>query len=269
MFQAQLKGKLSRQEEDLEDLLTSNVFGALKYISYEEGLLPLLHSIVDEYGNHPLRQIHNIQFARYEFWPFLNEPNCIPCEPDVLINIEETSGNKYLILIEAKYLSRKSSPASEDDKPADQLAKEWDNLLSYSNKKRIEPFLIYITAHTEIPIGDISESKKEYSEKRGSDIKVGWLSWRMIIDIFKESQNEIIKDLISILKKQGLILFRGFSKIPDYKIGWEFRPNLADITFFYWKMQTEPIDWEFLKEPFFEWKKFWGYYRLNWRFING
>ena len=42
MLAAQIKGKLTRKEEDLEDLLTSNVFGSIKYVPPENGLIPLL-----------------------------------------------------------------------------------------------------------------------------------------------------------------------------------------------------------------------------------
>ena len=33
---AQLKGKLTRKEEDMEDLLVSNVFGSIKYLEPRE-----------------------------------------------------------------------------------------------------------------------------------------------------------------------------------------------------------------------------------------
>ena len=46
LLQAQLRGKLTVEEERMEDLLTSNVFGSIKYLKPEEGLLPILQSTV-------------------------------------------------------------------------------------------------------------------------------------------------------------------------------------------------------------------------------
>jgi len=42
MLQALLRGKLSRREEDLENLFTSNIFGLIKYLEPEQGILPVL-----------------------------------------------------------------------------------------------------------------------------------------------------------------------------------------------------------------------------------
>ena len=42
MLHAQRRGKLTREVENLEDLLTSNVFGVFSYLEPEVGLLPFL-----------------------------------------------------------------------------------------------------------------------------------------------------------------------------------------------------------------------------------
>ena len=47
--------------------------------------------------------------AQYQFWPWLQEPDCLGVEPDVLIQIRDSRGTTHLILIEAKYRSGKSS----------------------------------------------------------------------------------------------------------------------------------------------------------------
>lgn len=53
MLAAQLRGKLTQKEEDLEDLLTSNVFGSIKYTDCKMGLIPLLAATEDSNGfNH-------------------------------------------------------------------------------------------------------------------------------------------------------------------------------------------------------------------------
>jgi len=45
MLEAQLHGKLTREQENLEDILTSNVFGSIKYVPFKKGLLPILRNI--------------------------------------------------------------------------------------------------------------------------------------------------------------------------------------------------------------------------------
>jgi hypothetical protein len=47
---AQLHGKLARSEEDLEDLLTSNVFGKFKYLPPELRLIPFLQQAREQWG---------------------------------------------------------------------------------------------------------------------------------------------------------------------------------------------------------------------------
>ena len=42
MIEALLRGKLSREQENMEDVLTSNVFGMLQYVAPESGLFPFL-----------------------------------------------------------------------------------------------------------------------------------------------------------------------------------------------------------------------------------
>ena len=42
MIHALLNGKLSADQENMEDILTSNVFGLLRYLPPEHGLLPFL-----------------------------------------------------------------------------------------------------------------------------------------------------------------------------------------------------------------------------------
>jgi hypothetical protein len=87
MLQAQLKGKLTREEQNLEDLLTSNVFGSFKYVSAEDGILPLLLNCQNDKGKPILTEKQIVEQVEYEFWPRLKELKDRECEPDVLITI--------------------------------------------------------------------------------------------------------------------------------------------------------------------------------------
>jgi len=238
MLAAQLRGKLKRKEEDLEDLLTSNVFGSFKYINHEKGLIPLLHAAEDSNGSNPLRNLTNISEVTYEFWPPLKDGNGNNCEPDVLIRLTHETKNKTIILVEAKYKSGKSSEADDGSEPNDQLAREWD-ILTTIEKNSTLLYLLYITADISFPNEDIEESQFEFGEKRNGRINIVWISWRKIPTIL--TMNEpILNDLIKILSKQGLIFFEGI-KIPNIiRIPWTYNKNT-----FNWKLNSPEFKWRF------------------------
>ena len=125
MLQALLHGKLSREQENMEDILSSVVFGALEYLPGSFGLLPFLARSTDAAGNGPLQGVCHDSGVTYEFWPWWTAEGGTVCQPDVVIRIDEPSGGKWLLAIEAKYRSGKSSEADEGLRPNDQLAREW------------------------------------------------------------------------------------------------------------------------------------------------
>ena len=61
MLQAILKGKLSREQENMEDVLTSNVFGLLRYVQPQEGILKYLWLAEDNEGNQPLKYLSSLK----------------------------------------------------------------------------------------------------------------------------------------------------------------------------------------------------------------
>lgn len=242
MLEAQLHGKLSVEQERLEDLLTSNVFGSIKYVPFEKGLIPLLRNVENEKGDFPLKDIGSIVDVKYEFWPQLSEDDCKRCEPDVLITITHELGKKTIILVEAKYLSGKSSEATDEEEPNDQLAREWDNLSILSKKDN--QILLYITADMSYPQIEIEQSKKEYIEKRigQPSLNIVWLSWREVTKIFSKSQEMILIDLVKVLKKQGLKFYDGITKCDFSEIHWHFIPEPMHLS---WSTTNYPIEWRF------------------------
>ena len=159
MLQALLNGKLSREQENMEDILTSNVFGLLKYVEHNLALFPFFRKAIDINNHHPLENlIGKNAKVNYEFWPSWGEEHCKKCEPDVVLTIdtEDTADPNYLIAIEAKLFSGKSSHAtndvgSEDKQPAtDQLGKEWQNfdkMDKFERRNVIDKYLI-LKCHT-------------------------------------------------------------------------------------------------------------------------
>jgi len=266
MLAAQLYGKLTRSEENLEDLLTSNVFGTFKYLSPELGLIPFLEKALDIDGNTIDSDLSRLSNVRYRFWPFLDEPDCCPAEPDLIIELEHFDGNKTAILIEAKLYSGKSSFADKSPIPKDQLSRECDNLGKWAKKKGMtREFLIFCTADVVPPWDEIRQSMEEFRRKRGRDCNIFWLSWRILPSLLKRihptllgsSEASILQDLEAVLRRQGLFLYEGIP-IPDESLvtnlpEWQFE---LEFEKFYWYRVIETPEYHFTPEiEKFNWRQ--------------
>ncbi len=90
MYLAEIHGKLSRQNENMEDILTSNVFSFFKYAPRQI----FLFAFLQELGL--VVTLEDVLSAEFFFWPLYANGT----EPDLVIVV----GNYYL-LFEAKYHS--------------------------------------------------------------------------------------------------------------------------------------------------------------------
>lgn len=237
MIDALLKGKLSLQQENMEDILTSSVFGLIKYLPPEQGLYPFLKKTRRFLDNTPFfSDLPTGADISYDFWPTYSIDGCEPCEPDLVITIDPgPPGQKILILIEAKFHSGKSSFANYDrPAPTDQLAREWDNLLADCGNIGARPYFIYLTAGSFLPRDDIAESRDEFVAKRpGKNFECGWLSWHELSEIFSEEGNEIPGDVARLARRFGFARFRQISPIsPRINTEWTFS---GKPVVFHWK----------------------------------
>lgn len=237
MIPALLHGKLSREQENMEDILTSSVFGVLRYLPPERGLLPFLcETQTMDAQPGAFFDIGDVAHVDYHFWPMLRENGldgeaefeCHDCEPDLLLRIRRANGSRLNVLIEAKLWSGKSSgPSEEPGAPRDQLAREWDNLVCLSRREDAEPLLIYLTADFSIPEDQIRESAAEYVRKRpGGPFACGWLTWRQIPNLFRQDSDERLQDLVKLCERLDLRFFDGivaYESLPD--IAWRFQPG--------------------------------------------
>jgi hypothetical protein len=247
---ALLKGKLTDSQENLEDLLTSTVFGLLAYVPPASGLLKLLHKAVPPEDNAPSTIPMDAAKVHYKFWPWLQEAGCHGAEPDVLIEITDGAGRTHVVLVEAKFKSAKSSFEDETDPiPTDQLAREWHNLVSLSRPRGWVPHMVYLTDDYGPPVEDLNESTKEFGRKRPGlaiefPLKCSWLSWRHLREAFGTSDNLILKDLCRLAEKYRFNFFSGFPAIAvPSKLEWEFQG--ARRTYAYWQTETVLPVWAF------------------------
>jgi len=236
MIDALLHGKLTSRQENMEDILTSNVFGMLQYVTPGRGLFRFLALArtpeTHEKHSYPLQNLIGESYAvEYRFWPTWQER-----EPDVELRIKSSDADLYLIGIEAKYRSGKSSEAEADDveqetreeilrECTDQLTFEWNELVHEAESWNSKPVLIYLTADFGCPIEQIRASLKEHKRKRPNlpAPTIYWLSWRELPDLFgKEPKGSILLAIASMAEKMELTYFRGLTKVAPIAARWKF-----------------------------------------------
>lgn len=208
MLQAELHNKDSSKAliKDMEDILTSNVFGVLKN--------------VDGYFiGEVLKRILGIKWPRKEafeilFWSaeykrhydknFSSEPDCI------------IKTKKNIILMEAKYHSDFGVDLISGIEDRNQLRREFALLRHMKNITGFQDYLLIVTE-------DLFEPVERIQKQFGSMKKppnVYWTSWQEINSILKEAVESYdnkckysllwIKELIELLDYKGLRNFKGF-----------------------------------------------------------
>jgi len=250
VLEAVLQGKLSRDQENMEDVLTSLVFGTFRTEDVSAGLFRFLEKTETIKGNFNLPTnlaSLSVDYSDYVFWPMWPEQDGIAsCEPDLLIRIESSSGKDILLLIEAKYRSGKSSEATEGGLVTDQLAKEWLHLCREVNRreKPYQPWLIYLTADMAVPISSINNAMIELPQKAPEgDPQIGWLSWRRLHALFKGYPGRL-GDLTRLVERFGLTYYDGISELKSLpEITFKFKLPEIQLT---WSCHpASPITWRF------------------------
>jgi hypothetical protein len=237
MLSAILHGKLSREIDGMEDVLTSCAFGVLGVVAPSAGLLPFLARSASVDDGRPLRglALETVDVVSIEFWPAWKEAGCEFCEPDVVLRIDSTSGGRrLLVLVEAKHRSGKSSFEDHDaTSPNDQLACEWDNLRLIAAREGREPHLIYLTADFSFPAKDILEAKQDFQRYRKTEpFECSWLGWHQLPDSIRTENCETTREaaalveLRMLLQRLGLLVpeFHGVP-IPEWQpqASWGFK----------------------------------------------
>jgi hypothetical protein len=155
MYIAELQGKFSRQEERMEDILTSNVFSFFKYAKREIFLNELL-KLINVYVS-----LNELEKAEFIFWPSYEDGT----QPDLVIIV----GNHYL-LFEAKFIS---GFGKGEELLSFQLIREAK--MGELEAQKIDKIfhLIAVTAH-------YSKHKFYIENSEVSDIPITWINWHQI-----------------------------------------------------------------------------------------
>lgn len=227
MFEALLSGKLSREQRNMEDLLTSMVFGTLQHFPHT--LVEFLSKARSLDGNSPLAGKRSCSLGDVKFWPWLAETGCLPCEPDVLMDLVGPGGELTSLLLEVKYRSGKSSfddgSVPSETRPArvfvrDQLAREWQNLNQRTRGR--EAWVIYVTTSHALPRVDIEEAQAELLRKTKKPGAFLWLSLRSLLPIIRSSQDPWLTKLGATLARLDLVPFEGVTLPAPRVPSWRF-----------------------------------------------
>jgi len=264
MTVAEIHGKISEEginlSERMEDLLTSDIFGCMRYLPAQKVLIPFLRRVRSFYGNALTVPVKVIK-VHYSFWPWLKSPGCIPCEPDVVLGLETEGRHVHMVLVEAKYYSGLSSEENESVEPNDQLARELDNLeaascatLGWRPQLEIASrAVLFVTRDMGMPRELLRQSLAAYRQKRKKEGDIFWASWRFLPSILEQSlQNEsnsehaaVLEDMLLLLLRKELIMFPGIKPIT----GSFYIPDFyyTTPTIYRWPANHKPmrIDYEY------------------------
>lgn len=228
----------SNLSERLEDELTGNFFGNMRYISFNKGMKHILKNCVKPVENNYIFNNLNIEEWNncIKFWPREKE-----CEIDIRISLEN-----ILIGIEVKLWSGLSS----DDEVIN-IEKEIieNNLIEEESENQLaieSRMLNRIGAQKEkilILLGDEMSCNSIYKNVKerniiDSNVTLLYINWQDILLELKNLTNLnsyeqlIIEDIIELLKKKGFERFKNFDidlKVEDNN--WSFSKENSDFGF--------------------------------------
>lgn len=248
---AEIHNKISQSgsnlSDRLEDKLTGDFFGAIRYLPFELGLKQALSSA--QFNQNHIHKKWQVFLdcqtgfpATLNFWHREEEG-----EIDVLISL-----NEMIIGIEVKYLSGISSE-DQDIFNQDNHSQSVNQLARYSRMlERLsgsrDAYLIFLSPYE--MMNCVKRTMKGRSIISPS-VEFGYICWEDIYNSLKEldfkqldkGQQFILKDLQDLLIKKGFIRFRGFTLVettqPITKAHYSFKnQNTQNKVFLNWTTQN-------------------------------
>lgn len=212
---AEIRGKISRTgsnlSDRLEDKLTGDIFGSLRYLPFDLGLGPILSaarivalSKLIEQGIPPICEV--------SFWPY--HPTG---ELDVQIDLDNA-----VIGIEVKYRSPLSSDDDADYSSGTEEGPEKVSINQLCRESKIvrelagpdkQAFLILVACDSECESIVSDVTARNLIE---TGVELGRISWQEILLILEKQRstdplhNCILGDMVALLKRKGFERFHGF-----------------------------------------------------------
>ena len=199
---AELHGKISRSGSNLrttsEDNLTGNVFGILRYVSFNHLMKPLLLSSLCATSENTLQSVKatlkeiNLDFwnENIEFWPYDKEG-----ELDVLLKF-----NNAVIGIEVKY----NSPMSDQDEDSsmtttgniglskEQLPRESRIVKRFAGKRKAILILLAKKQFAKATVTDMLTCSVDglTPQKIESDVELCYIGWEDFLEALKKEYRQ-------------------------------------------------------------------------------
>ena len=250
-----ISGTGSNLSDRMEDLLTSDIFGCLRYLPPEGALLRFL-SAARSFRGEVIQLPNELKRLHTAFWPRLNLRGRAPCEPDLVLGLEAKDGTLHVVEIEAKYRSGISSEEDEGADPGNQLARELDTLmgvtaasLGWPGDLSVESrTLVFVTPDMLMPRADMADAILEYERKRNTEADIFWTSWRFLPAILEKGLTDesdpgrvaVLEDMLALLLRKELTMFGGVEPI-------ERRFSLSDFEFY--RSSLRDYRWPAIPEP--------------------
>lgn len=239
----ELRGKIPQNSSFIysEDVLTSTIFGNLRYLSSNSVLKSFLSKAVNLDKQNYLcslsEQIH------FNFWKkYSSKTSSQINEPDLLIEDENN-----VLIIECKYHSPLDENNSEQNSDYTNQLIRYSSIIRdyYSNKKN--KTIIFLTLDNY----DFETCLKKTVSKLSSDISLYWLNWESLFPILEEyskhnlSTNEffLVNDLLKFMSLRNFDYFNGMKKYNSL-YNWQyiedsnycFSPKINSFT---WRYNNE------------------------------
>ncbi|MCQ2011171.1 PD-(D/E)XK nuclease family protein [Sporolactobacillus sp. STSJ-5] len=205
----------SNLSERLEDNLTSDFFGAIRYLPFEQGMREVL--LTAEFDDHQLmvnwsNRVQSFQGYpfRYRFWHKIGSD-----EIDLLL-----IGDDLVIGIEVKLYSGLSSEDEEIDPKIDyetsknQLAR-YSAMMEKNFQSKKDKYLLFVAPYQTM---SSVKARMQSGSIISPDVQLGFMNWQDIhqrleslhLDSVNKSAQLILTDLRNLLKAKELVHFHGF-----------------------------------------------------------
>jgi hypothetical protein len=237
MIQAVLEGKSSGSEYK-EDILTSTVFGTMKYLKPEAILIPFIESafLYDENRTTLWKKLNSegielrcYREVEYVFWAWNQNYG----EPDlILIFRNHIHGyDDFLLVIEAKFKSGKSGTEENDQlvRYFEAINNDIENFSepTVSSFKGRKGYIVYLTEYE--AYSDISETtqilQSRYNKIQENVFHLRWhqlyKTFETMYPFYSSYEKAIVDDLMEYMAKVGLRDFSGIS-LPDESLSLVF-----------------------------------------------
>ena len=197
MYLAELHGKLSRNVERKEDILTSNVFSFFKYARRDIFLKRYLEKVMGVGF-----AVEDLNSADFIFWPTYDDFT----EPDLVIVV-----GSYYLLIEAKYFS---DFGKETAARKDQITREIEG--GMIEAKRLGKRFIFVA----VTADSVFRKEKFPHLIHGLQKRFRWTNWQGVASLLEGilaekrelAHHELChaQDLLNLLDRKNLRSFGGF-----------------------------------------------------------